>query len=71
MESPGYSLTQKCKKVLDLDKNVRFVGSVKERQVIAFIRRDDSEPLLNEEMGNLAHYQASVKDGMEEMLMAS
>ncbi|QMU54741.1 MAG: hypothetical protein GKS07_07550 [Nitrosopumilus sp.] len=63
----AYSLTKECEKVLDLDEKVRFVGRIKERQVVAFIRRDDSEPLLNEEMGNLAHYQASVKAGMEEM----
>jgi hypothetical protein len=53
--------------VLDLDETIRFVGRIKQRQVIAFVRRDDSEPLLDEEMGNLAHYQASVKDSMEEM----
>ena len=67
MKSPGYSLTEERKKIPYLDEKVRFVGRIKERQVIAFIRRDDSEPLLNEEMGNLTHYQASVKDEIEEM----
>ncbi len=67
MKSPGYSITKECEKVLDLDENIRFVGRIKKRQVVAFIRRDSSEPLLNEEMGNLVHYQASVKAGMEEM----
>jgi len=53
--------------VLDLDETIRFVGRIKNRQVTAFVRKDSSEPLLDEEMGNLAHYQASVKASMEEM----
>ncbi|MCH9659208.1 hypothetical protein K0U27_11090 [archaeon] len=67
MESVQGSLKEKCTKVLELDEAIRFVGVVKDRQVIAFIRRSNSEPLLDEEMGNLAHYQASVKASMEEM----
>ena len=67
LESVQGSLKEKCTKVLELDEAIRFVGVVKDRQVIAFIRRDNSEPLLDEEMGNLAHYQASVKASMEEM----
>ena len=31
------------------------------------MRRKDSEPLLDEEMSNVAHYQASIKADMEEM----
>jgi len=53
--------------VIDLDESIRFVGRIKNSQVLAFVRRDNSEPLLDEEMGNLAHYQASVKASMEEM----
>lgn len=67
LESSTFSLKEECKKVLDLDEAIRFVGIIKGRQVIAFVRRSDSEPLLDEEMGNLAHYQASVKASMEEM----
>ena len=67
LESSTFSLKEECKKVLDLDEAIRFVGIIKGRQVIAFVRRNDSEPLLDEEMGNLAHYQASVKASMEEM----
>ncbi len=67
MESTVSSLKEECQKVLDLDEAIRFVGRIKERQVIAFVRRSNSEPLLDEEMGNLAHYQASVKASMEEM----
>ena len=67
LESSTFSLKEECKKVLDLDEAIRFVSIIKGRQVIAFVRRSDSEPLLDEEMGNLAHYQASVKASMEEM----
>ena len=67
LESSSYSLKEECKKVLDLDESIRFVGRIRERQVIAFVRKNNSEPLLDEEMGNLAHYQASVKASMEEM----
>ena len=34
---------------------------------MTFVRRKDSEPLMDEELGTLAHYQASVKANMEEM----
>ncbi len=67
MESSTSSIKEECQKVLELDDTVRFVGRIKDRQVIAFVRRNTSEPLLDEEMGNLAHYQASVKANMEEM----
>ena len=67
MESPTHSLRDECQKILDLDKTIRFVGRIEKRQVIAFVRRNKSDPLLDEEMGNLAHYQASVKASMEEM----
>ena len=62
-----YYLNVECRKVLDLDESIRFVGRIKDRQVVAFVRRESSEPLIDEEMGNLAHYQASVKANMEEM----
>jgi len=43
------------------------VGRIKNRQVVAFVRREESEPLIDEEIGNLAHYQVSAKAHMEEM----
>lgn len=55
------------KKILSLDESIRFVGRIKERKITAFVRRDNSEPLLDDEMSNLAHYQISVKASMEEM----
>lgn len=59
------------KKILSLDKSIRFVGRIKGRRIISFARRENAEPLLDEEMSNLAHYQASVKASMEEMFNES
>jgi hypothetical protein len=56
-----------CKQVLSLDDSIRFVGRIKNRKVIAFARHPDKKPLLDSELGNLAHYHASVKASMEEM----
>ena len=67
MTVSGISLKEKCDKILDLDESIRFVGRIKNRNVVAFVRRTDFEPLIDEELGNLAHYQASVKANMEEM----
>lgn len=35
--------------------------------MIAFSRRVGPKPFLDEELGNMAHYQASVKASLEEM----
>ena len=51
-----YSLKEEYNKILNLDESIRFVGRIKNRHVIAFVRRDSSEPLIDEEMGNLVHY---------------
>ena len=56
-----------CKQVLSLDDSIRFVGRIKDRKVIAFARHPEKKPLLDSELGNLAHYHASVKASMEEM----
>lgn len=55
------------KKILNLDESIRFVGRIKKRKITAFVRRENSKPLLDDEMSNLAHYQISVKASMEEM----
>ena len=67
MKVSEYYTKEECRKVLDLDESIRFVGRIKDRHVMAFVRRESSEPLIDEEMGNLAHYQASIKANMEEM----
>jgi hypothetical protein len=56
-----------CNHVLSLDDSIRFVGRIKDRKVIAFARHPAKKPLLDSELGNLAHYHASVKASMEEM----
>jgi hypothetical protein len=56
-----------CKNILDIDDAIRFVGRIKNRRVIAFARHPNKKPLLDLELGNLAHYHASVKASMEEM----
>lgn len=58
---------EKYVKILNLDESIRFVGRIKNRNVVSFVRRNDLEPLLDDEMGNMAHYQASLKASMEEM----
>ena len=58
---------EKYLKILNLDQSIRFVGRIKNRNVTSFIRRENSEPFLDEEMGIMTHYQASVKASMEEM----
>ena len=49
-------LTEEYCKILDLDESIRFVGRIKNHRVVVFVRRKDSEPLIDEELGNLAHY---------------
>jgi hypothetical protein len=61
------SLKETYMKLLDIDDSIRFVGRMKNRKIIAFVRRQDSEPMMDEEMSNMAHYQASIKADMEEM----
>ena len=56
-----------CELVLSLDESIRFVGKIVDRKLIAFVRQQSSSPLLDDELENMAHHQASVKVMMEEM----
>ena len=56
-----------CKEVLAVDESIRFVGRIKNRKLTAFARHEGKKQLLDAELGNLAHYYASVKASMEEM----
>lgn len=58
---------EKYSKILDIDNSIRFVGRIKDKKVLSFLRRKNAEPMFDEEMSNMAHYQASVKASMEEM----
>ena len=53
--------------ILEIDKTIRFVGRIKGRKLLVFVRRQDSKPLLSDELSNLSHYQASVKASMDEI----
>ena len=59
--------TVKLTEILKLDDSIRFVGKIKNRKLHSFVRRENKTPLLNEELDNMAHYQASVKANMENM----
>lgn len=63
----AYDSKEDYKRILSLDKSIRFVGRIKNNKITSFVRRENAEPLLDEEMSNLAHYQVSVKANMEEM----
>jgi hypothetical protein len=52
---------------LTLDDSIRFVGRIKNKKVVAFARNTSKAPLLDSELGNMAHYWASIKAGVEEM----
>jgi hypothetical protein len=56
-----------CMQILSLDNAIRFAGRIKDRKLISFARRPNATPLLNEELSNMAHYQASLKASWEDM----
>ncbi len=53
--------------ILSLDSAIRFAGRIKDRKLISFARRAYTTPLLDEELSNVAHYQASIKASWEDM----
>ena len=61
------SAEKSCKTVLGIDESIRFVGKIVDRKLLSFVRQKNSSPLLDEELENMAHHQASVKVMMEEM----
>jgi hypothetical protein len=53
--------------ILHLDDDIRFVGRIRNRKLVSFARRPTATPLLDEELSNMVHYQASVKASWDEM----
>ncbi len=53
--------------ILNLDNTIRFVGRIKDRKLVTFARNIHATPLLDEELSNMVHYQASVKASWDEM----
>jgi hypothetical protein len=62
-----YSPLEVCNQILTLQNSIRFVGRIKDKKVVAFARNTSKAPLLDSELGNMAHYWASIKAGVEEM----
>ena len=60
-----------CMQVLGLDVSIRFVGRIKDRKLVSFARQQNTMPLLDEELSNMAHYQASIKASWEDMFNES
>ena len=65
--NPTYLAKKSCETILNLDESIRFAGKVVDRKLLAFVRQKNATPLLNDELENMAHHQASVKVMMEEM----
>jgi len=63
--------TAKLTEILKLDNSIRFVGKIKNRKLQSFVRSTNKTPLLDEELDNIPHYQASVKASMENMFDSS
>ena len=53
--------------IIGLDKTIRFAGRIKDRKLISFSRSPNTAPLLDEELSNMVHYQASIKAAWEDM----
>ncbi|NDB46349.1 MAG: hypothetical protein EB163_03520 [Nitrososphaeria archaeon] len=62
-----YNALEICNHILTLDDSIRFAGRIKDKKVVAFARNTSKAPLLDSELGNMAHYWASIKAGVEEM----
>lgn len=59
--------TDPYSQILKLDASIRFVGRIKDRKLVTFARNKNAAPLLDEELSNMVHYQASVKASWDEM----
>jgi hypothetical protein len=53
--------------IIGLDNTIRFAGRIKDRKLISFARKPNTAPMLDDELSNMAHYQASVKAAWEDM----
>ncbi|MDE1861847.1 MAG: hypothetical protein KGI33_02925 [Thaumarchaeota archaeon] len=56
-----------CKKILELDPQIRFAGKIIEDQLVSSARRDGVIPLLDKQLADLAHHQVVVKAMMDKM----
>ena len=56
-----------CKKILDLDPQIRFVGKIVNDQLVTSARKEGIIPLLDKQLADLAHHQVIVKAMMDKM----
>ncbi|MDE1765431.1 MAG: hypothetical protein KGI27_04040 [Thaumarchaeota archaeon] len=56
-----------CKKILDLDPQIRFAGKIVNDQLVSSARKDGVIPLLDKQLADLAHHQVVVKAMMDKM----
>lgn len=63
----GIKQIDPCIQILNLENTIRFVGRIKDRKLIAFARKPNAAQLLDDELNNMVHYQASIKASWEDM----
>lgn len=56
-----------CKKILELDPQIRFAGKIVNDQLVSSARKDGVIPLLDKQLADLAHHQVIVKAMMDKM----
>lgn len=56
-----------CDTILNLDDSIRFVGKIVDKQLVAYARRKNTIPYIDEGIANMAHYQTSVTAVMYDM----
>lgn len=56
-----------CSSVLKIDDSIRFAGKIVGRRLVSYARRGNKTPYLDENMANMAHYQVSVRQMMNDM----
>lgn len=56
-----------CKRILELDPQIRFAGKIVNNQLVSSARKDGVIPLLDKQLADLAHHQVVVKAMMDRM----
>ncbi|MGI0047841.1 MAG: hypothetical protein ACREBB_11750 [Nitrosotalea sp.] len=67
MSSAATNTNDYCKKILELDSQIRFAGKIVNGQLASSARKDGVIPLLDKQLADLAHHQVVVKDMMDKM----
>lgn len=67
MSTAPTNINKYCKKILDLDPQIRFAGKIVNDQLVSSARKDGVIPLLDKQLADLAHHQVLVKAMMDKM----